>query len=160
MKALFVLHDQIWAGYNVGWSKKELGWLGAQTISNYDLGESHAPFPQPQWQLWHTNQIVMWMLNFLLVLQFVTTSSHFLFFFHVCIFNNFRDFLKLETLFSIFSIFSPSPPLTFFFFFLLPSGEPQGQPKCLFRGIWLEVYWFSSHWSIVLWLFINTQTCI
>lgn len=106
MKALFVFHDQMWAGYNVGWSKKAWAGLRPHAISNHDLGWIPYTLPPASVTSVRYQSNRMWMLRFLVVLQFDTTSSQFPFFFHFCIFRNSREFLKFETQYSVFFPYS------------------------------------------------------
>lgn len=59
MKALFVLQDQMWAGYNVGWTKKTRTGLGPHSSTSYDPGQVTDTLPQPYCQLKNISKILM-----------------------------------------------------------------------------------------------------
>lgn len=156
MKALFVFHDQMWAGYNVGWSKKDWAGLRPHTISNRDLGWITYTLPPAsvtsvRYQstsdvnakvscsstIWHHQQSLP-------------------FFFHFCIFSNFRGFLKFETQYSVlFSYPHLIFALTFFFPFTLwwTSRQTKLSVQDLISG--LLIFFTLVHCPLVVYEHIN-----
>lgn len=158
MKALFVLHDQMWDGAEKNWAG-----LGSHTITSYDLGWVTQTLPPASVITikYQSNSDENAKVSSISTICHQPKPLSFLLSF--LYFQSFREMFKIYNIFQYFLHISNFSFTNFFFFFSFTLWWTSRQSKLsvqrdLIRGLLIFLTLVHCLWGF--WWFINTQTCI